>query len=487
MKISLIVRLLAFLLACACLSVATAQSSGKPATPADTTTGMTVRPTPAPAAGGSFAIPRLSLPVPEAAPVSAPSRLPTEPVLVDRIVAIVNAEAITDRDLRQKVDAISRRLKTQGVALPPPQELQRQVLERMVNDAAQLQAARDLGIRMDEVTIDRAIARIAQESQLSVAQFRSRIEADGMSFQSFRQDIAGELTIARFKEREIDSRIQVSESEVDVYLAEQKTAAIEFNIAQILVALGEDAPADKVAKARQQAQAIVRMGRSGTDFARIVSSLASTGDPVQGGLTGMRTVDRLPALFVEAVMPLKPGEVADEVRSPAGFHILKLIERRGGGWSSAASGPVKQTRVRHILIRVSGLNTQTEVIRRLTEIAERMRAGTVDFADMARQYSVDGSAGQGGDLGLVYQGDTVQEFERAMDALAIGQISDPVQSPFGYHLIQVIERRTDEASPERVRSATRNLLRTRKSNERFQEWTTEVRDRAYVEYRLDEN
>jgi peptidyl-prolyl cis-trans isomerase SurA len=228
------------------------------------------------------------------------------------------------------------------------------------------------------------------------------------------------------------------------------------------------------------------MARAGGDFARIVGSLSSTSEPVQGGITGMRTVDRLPAMFVEAVTPLKPGEVADEVRSPAGFHILKLIERRGGGWSDAGSGPVKQTRVRHILIRVNELNSETEVIRRLNEIAGRMRAGSVDFADMARQYSVDGSAGQGGDLGLVYQGDTVPEFERAMDALEIGQISEPVRSPFGYHLIQVTERRTDEASPERVRSATRNLLRVRKSNERFQEWTTEVRDRAYVEYRLDD-
>jgi len=480
MKILLTVRLLAFLLACASFSVALAQLSGAPA---NNLTGATV----APAGGPSFATPGLlSSPGPAPAPVSAPNRLPSDPVLIDRIVAIVNAEAITDRELRQKVAAISRRLTSQGVTLPPPQELQRQLLERMVSDAAQQQAAREAGIRIDEVTIDRAVARIAQESQLTVAQFRARLEADGVSFQTLRQDIAGEMTVSRFREREIDSRIQVSESEVDVYIAEQKTAAIEFNLAQILVAVSEDAPADKVAKARQQAQDIVRMGRTGTDFARIVSSLASTGEPVQGGLTGMRTVDRLPALFVEAVMPLKPGEVADEVRSPAGFHILKMIERRGGGWSDVGSGPVKQTRVRHILIRVNELNTETEVIRRLTEIAERMRAGLVDFADMARQYSVDGSAGQGGDLGLVYQGDTVPEFERAMDALEVGQISEPVRSPFGYHLIQVNERRTDEASADRVRSATRNLLRTRKSNERFQEWITEVRDRAYVEYRLED-
>jgi peptidyl-prolyl cis-trans isomerase SurA len=479
MKIPLTVRLLAVFLACTSSSAALAQLSG---TPAGSTTGATG----APAGGASFATPRLSTsPRPAAVPAAA-NRLPSEPILIDRIVAVVNAEAITDRELRQKVDTVSQRLRSQGVTLPPPQELQRQLLERMIGDAAQQQAARESGIRIDEVTIDRTVARIAQDSQMTVAQFRARLEADGVSFQSFRQDVANELTVSRFREREIDSRIQVSESEVDVYLAEQKTAAVEFNIAQIMVAISEDAPAETVAKARQQAQSIVQMARAGGDFARIVSSLSSTSEPVQGGITGMRTVDRLPAMFVEAVTPLKPGEVADEVRSPAGFHILKLIERRGGGWSDAGSGPVKQTRVRHILIRVNELNSETEVIRRLNEIAGRMRAGSVDFADMARQYSVDGSAGQGGDLGLVYQGDTVPEFERAMDALEIGQISEPVRSPFGYHLIQVTERRTDEASPERVRSATRNLLRIRKSNERFQEWTTEVRDRAYVEYRLDD-
>jgi len=480
MKIPLTVRLLAFVLACASFSVALAQLTGAPANNLTGTTG-------APAGGASFATPGLlTSPRPAPAPASAANRLPSEPVLVDRIVAIVNAEAITERELRQKLDVVSRRLRSQGVTLPPPQELQRQLLERMVSEAAQQQAAREAGGRIDEVTIDRAVARIAQDAQLTVAQFRARIEADGVPFQTFRQEIAGELTVSRFREREIDSRIQVSESEVDVFLAEQKTAAIEFNIAQILVPIGEDAPADKVANARQQAQGIVRMGRAGTDFARIVSNLASTGEPVQGGITGMRTVDRLPALFVEAVSPLKPGEVADEVRSPSGFHILKVIERRGGGWSDVGSGPVKQTRVRHILIRVNELNNETQVIRRLTEIADRTRGGSVDFADMARQYSVDGSAGQGGDLGWVYQGDTVQEFERAMDALEIGQISEPVRSPFGFHLIQVLERRTDEASTDRVRSATRNLLRTRKSNERFQEWVTEVRDRAYVEYRLED-
>jgi len=174
------------------------------------------------------------------------------------------------------------------------------------------------------------------------------------------------------------------------------------------------------------------------------------------------------------------------VRSPAGLHVLKLLERRAGGVTKLAGAPVRQTRARHILVRVNELNTEAEVVRRLTEIRQRIEGGTAQFPDMARQYSADGSAGQGGDLGWVYPGDTVPEFERAMDALEPGAIAGPVRSPFGYHLIQVVERRTDEASPDRIRSAIRNELRQRKAAEAYQQWVAQTRDRAYVEYRLDE-
>jgi peptidyl-prolyl cis-trans isomerase SurA len=178
--------------------------------------------------------------------------------------------------------------------------------------------------------------------------------------------------------------------------------------------------------------------------------------------------------------------ISPVVRSPAGFHVLKLIERRSAGGSRISSAPVRQTRARHILVRVNELNPESEVVRRLTEIRERIEAGTVEFADMARQYSADGSAQQGGDLGWVYPGDTVPEFERAMDALEPGKTAGPVRTPFGFHLIQVTDRRTDEASPERMRAAARGALRERKTAEAYQEWATQVRDRAYVEYRLDD-
>lgn len=428
--------------------------------------------------------------LPAVAPAPLASARATDPVLVDRVVAVVNNEAITARELEVRTRSIEQRLRGQNVQLPPMQELQRQVLERMIVDRAATQAARDAGIRIDDAAIDRAIGRIAQEQKLSVAQLRQRIEADGQSFIGFRQEVGSEMTVGRMRERDIEGRVQVSEAEVDALLAEQGAgggaAAAEFNIAQLLVRVPENASPEVVERARQRAEAIAREARGGVDFGRLVTKLSESSDVISGGVLGMRTVDRLPPMFVQAVEPLAPGEVAQVVRSPAGFHVLKLIDRRNGGLGKLAGAPVRQTRARHILVRVDELNPESEAIRLLTEIRGRIEGGTVTFEDMARQYSKDGTAAAGGDLGWVYPGDTVPEFERAMDELQPGRIAGPVQSPFGYHLIQVLERRTDEASPDRVRAAARNAIRERKGAEAYQEWLTQVRDRAYVDLRLED-
>ncbi len=425
-----------------------------------------------------------------AAAAGAQSRpVQPEPRLVDRVVAVVNTEAITEIELDQRIRTIAQRARLQGVALPPEDQLRRQVLERMVVDRALQQAAREAGVRVDDASVDRAIARIAQDANLNIAQLRERVESDGSSFAAFRQEVASEMTVARAREREVDSRVQVSEAEIDAALAARAEAPAgpsELNLAQVLVRVPEDASGDMVERARQRAEAVAREVRGGADPGRLIAASGDGPDALTGGLTGLRPADRLPALFVQAVASLSPGQVAEVVRSPAGFHVLKVIDRRDAGSARIASAPVRQTRARHILIRVNEINPESEVIRRLSEIRERLEGGTVSFVDMARQYSVDGSASQGGDLGWVYPGDTVPEFERAMDALEPGGISVPVRSPFGYHLIQVVERRTDEASPERIRAATRNALRERKAAEAFQEWVAQVRDRAYVVIRLDE-
>ena len=435
---------------------------------------------PAPA---SPALPAATASTPAAAAASR------EPILVDRVVAVVNSEAITARELEIRTRSIEKRLRGQNVQLPPIEELRKQVLERMIVDRAATQAAREAGIRIDDAAIDRAIGRIAQDSKLSMAQLRQRVEADGQSFSGFRQEVASEMAIGRLRERDIEGRVQVSEAEVDALLAEQAgggAAAAELNIAQLLVRVPENAPPEVVERARLRAEAIAREARGGVDFGRLVTNLSDGTDAISGGELGMRTVDRLPPSFVQAVEPLAPGEIAPVLRSPAGFHVIKLVDRRDGGLAKLAGAPVRQTRARHILVRVDELNPESEVIRRLTEIRQRIEGGTVSFADMARQYSKDGTASAGGDLGWVYPGDTVPEFERAMDDLAPGRIAGPVQSPFGYHLIEVVERRTDGASPDRVRAAARNAIRERKSAEAYREWLSQVRDRAYVDMRLEE-
>jgi len=445
-----------------------------------------------PAAPGvpGFGVPALSSP--STAP-GAPAA-PLGPRAVDRVVAIVNAEAITEGELDRRSRAVLRRLQSQGGGAPPADELRRQVLERMILERAQVQAARDAGVRIDEATVDRTIARIAEDAKLSVAQLRERLTAEGTTFPMFRQEVTTELTIGRFREREVDARIQVSEAEIDAYLAEQSAAGAdapaEYNIAQIVVRVSEGASADEIERARVRAEAIAAEARGGVPFEQIAARLADTPEgasgAITGGVLGMRPADRLPPLFVEAVAPLAAGQVAPVVRSPAGFHVLRLTDRRSAGPLKIVGVPVRQTRVRHILVRINELNPEAEVVRRLSEIRQRIEGGTADFAEMARQYSADGSASQGGELGWVYPGDTVPEFERAMDGLAPSQIAGPVRSPFGYHLIQVTERRTDEASPDRIRAAARNALRERKLTEALQDWAAQIRDRAYVEYRLED-
>lgn len=435
----------------------------------------------------------VAAPVPSATPPQAPSARPATPVPVDRVVAVVNAEAITEQELVQRTRSIAQRARQQGLQLPPADQLQRQVLDRMIVDRAALQAAREAGIRIDDAMVDRALARIAAESSLTVPQLRQRLESEGMSFTLFRQELVGEMAVARLREREIDARIQVSEAEIDAAIAEQaaggaSAAQAEYDISQILVRVPEGAGPDVVERARERAEAIAREARAGADFARLASAAAAAAgnDAVVGGSLGMRSAERLPPVFVQAVQSLQPGGIPPIVRSDAGFHVLRLNDRRNAGQGASLAAPVRQTRARHILIRVNEINPEAEVVRRLTEIRQRIEGGTVDFADMARQYSVDGSAAQGGDLGWVYPGDTVPEFERAMDGLQPGQVAGPVRSPFGYHLIQVVERRTDEASPDRIRAAVRNGLRERKAAEAFQEWIAQIRDRAYVDVRLDE-
>jgi peptidyl-prolyl cis-trans isomerase SurA len=406
-------------------------------------------------------------------------------VPVDRIVAIVNKEVVTASELAEQVDFARRQLRRQGIAAPDRAVLERQILERLILEKAQLQLAREGGIRVDETQLDRAIERIAQNNNLSVAGFRQMLEKDGVQLERFREEVRSQIMLTRLREREVDERIQVSESEISLYLEETKAAGgaqSEYNLAHIVVRLPEQASPERIEQERARAEKARAEARAGGDFGALAASTSDAADALQGGAMGWRSEDRLPELYAGALKAMRPGEVSEVLRSPAGFHVLKLIERRGA--SSVA--PVTQTRVRHILLRPSEVVSEAEARRRLLDLRERIVTGGADFAELARVHSQDPTAARGGDMDWVLPGDTVPEFERAMEALKPGEVSQPVKSPFGWHLIQVLERRAAGLTPERLRLQARMTLRERKAEEAYQEWLRLLRDRTYVEIRLED-
>jgi len=408
---------------------------------------------------------------------------PVQPIAADRIIAVVNDEVITLHELRSRLSTVERQLRQQGTQLPPRDVLEKHVLERMVVERVQYQLAREGGLRVDDAQLDQALVRIAQGNRMSLAEFRAALEKDGISWSKFREEIRGEIVVARLREREVDNRITVADGEIDNFLANaQDSGSEEYLVSHILLRVPEQAKPEQLARLRARAEEILAQVRRGADFAQLAASHSDAPDGLSGGSMGWRALDRLPGLFAEAVPRLKAGEASEILRSPAGFHVLKLVDRRGGAVTIA---PVQQTRARHILVKTSELVSEAEARRRLVVLKERIDNGA-DFAELARQHSNDLSAAKSGDLGWLTPGDTVPEFERPMDALKPGQVSEPVQSPFGWHLIQVLERRVD-ASQERVRQHARQVLRERKSDEAYQDWLRQMRDRAYVEYRIEDN
>jgi peptidyl-prolyl cis-trans isomerase SurA len=409
-------------------------------------------------------------------------------VLVDRIVAVVNKEVITSSELADQVAAAERELHRQGTPLPDHATLERQVLERLILVKAQLQLARDTGIKVDDVQLDRAIERIAERNKMSVGEFRRALERDGVQFDKFSSEVRDQIILTRLRQREVDDKIQVSDSEIDLFLEQNKENALasklEYNVAHILVRLPDQASPEQLEAARARAEKARAEALAGGDFAKLAASYSDGPDALKGGALGWRAADRLPELFSEALKNMKPGDVSEVLRSPAGFHLLKLLDKREAG--GVDGPPIKQTHVRHILIRTNEAVSEADARRRLEDLRERIVRGGADFATLARLHSEDSSAAHGGDLGWLYPGDTVPDFERAMDALKPGEISQPVKTPFGWHLIQVLERRTASMSAERRRLVARQVLRERKADEAYQEWLRQLRDQTYVELRLDE-
>jgi peptidyl-prolyl cis-trans isomerase SurA len=404
-------------------------------------------------------------------------------VLLDRIVAVVNEDVITRRDLDDRIKVVVGQLRQQGTTPPPADVLQKQVLERMIYAHVQLQFAKETGLRVDDGQLDKALARIAEDNKISLATMRETLEKDGVSFAKFREDIRDEITMSRLREREVDNKITVADSEVDNLLTatQQEGKLEEYNVSHILIRVPEQASPEQISDRRARAEQALAQINSGADFRQVAASFSEAPDAIQGGSMGWREPARLPAIFAEAIKGLKNGEVSGVLRSPNGLHIVRLNDRRGQN----APHIVSQTHPRHILIKTSEVVSENDARERLVKLKERLD-NNADFAELARLQSEDASASRGGDLGWLSPGDTVPEFEKAMDELKPGQISGPVRSPFGWHLIQVMERRTQDMSQQQQRLQARLSLRAQKSEEAYQEWLRQLRDKAFVDYRLEE-
>ncbi len=405
-------------------------------------------------------------------------------VPLDRIIAVVNDDVIVMSELENRVRTIRAQLRQSGTAPPPESVLERQVLERLILDRLQLQMAENVGIRIDDATLNRAVAQLAQQNGLSVRQFRDILERDGYDFARFREDVRNEIIISRLQQRQINNRISVTEREIENYLAtraQQSDPDTEYRLAHILIGVPEAASPEAIASARAKAEDVLASVRTGADFAQTAVAVSDGQQALQGGDLGWRKQQQLPTIFAELVRDMQPGDVAGPIRSASGFHLVKLVETRG-----QEKHVITQTHARHILIRPDELTSEAEARRQLEQLRTRIENGE-PFAELARAHSDDrGSAVSGGELGWLSPGDTVPDFESVMNGLAAGEVSEPFRSQFGWHIVQVVERRRYDGTEEVRRAQALEQIRQRKSEQELDTWLRELRDEAYVEYRLEE-
>ncbi|MEY4712187.1 MAG: hypothetical protein RIS88_1637 [Pseudomonadota bacterium] len=414
----------------------------------------------------------------------APAAAPARPA--DFIVAVVNSEPITNNEVRARLARVQQQMAMDRVTRPARPELLRQILERLINERAQLQMARQSGLKIDDSAVDEAERNVARQNGTDVAELRRRLAADGVSQVVFREDLHNQLLLSRVREREMDARIRVTEAEIDQLLREQQSTSpeeIEWNLAQILVAVPETASAAQLEALAAKSRGLRDRARTGEDFAALARQASDAtgngpGGAGNGGAFGLRAGDRYPSLFLEAVASLPVGGVTEVLRSGAGFHVVKVLDKQVTGGLS-----VVQSRTRHILLRPGPQLTEAAARQRLADFRQRILAGQGDFADLARDNSQDGSAPNGGDLGWASPGMFVPEFEDVMNSLAPGQIAEPFASRFGIHLVQLLERRRGVPSVREQRDIARNQIRMKKAEESFNQWAQETRGRAFVDLR----
>lgn len=418
-------------------------------------------------------------------PATAQTTVPQQQRATDFIVAVVNSEPVTNQEVMRELQRAKQQLAQQGKTQVNPQELARQVLDRLINDKIQLQLAKETGIKVDDAALDLAEQNIARQNQIDLATLRQKLAAEGMTASQFRAQLRDQLTLTRLRERDLEPRVRVSDQEVEQVLRDQQSnntdpASMEINLSQILVAVPENATPVQVDALEARAKRALERARAGNDFVELVREFSDAPDRANGGQLGLRTADRYPPLFVEATKTLNAGDISALVRSGAGFHILKVTEKKSTGLPAMA---VTQSRARHILLRVTPQMTEAAARSKLMEFKKQIIAGKDDFAALAKEFSQDGSAAQGGDLGWANPGMFVPEFEEVMNRLAPSQISDPLVSRFGVHLIQLMERRKAALNPREQKETLRAQLREKKLDEAYITWTRDLRGRAYIEMR----
>lgn len=424
---------------------------------------------------------QLSLKPAATAATSPPSNAPRT---IDFIVALVNAEPITNHEVRARLQRVEQQITQQGGAMPAREQLAREVLEQLVSERAQLQQAKELGVQVDDATLVQAEESIAAQNQMSLADFRRRLASEGVDANRLRSDLRNQILLQRLREREVESRVQVSEADIDAYIREQGAntalSELQLNLAHVLVRVPEGTPEARVNELQARAQQVADRARAGGDFAALARGFSDAPEKVNGGEFGPRPADRLPDLFVNATRSLNVGDVVGPLRSPAGFHVLKLLDKRQAGLPEVF---VTQTRARHMLLRVTPQLTAQAAAEQLARYRQQIVAAQATFADLARQHSQDGSAAEGGDLGWASPGQFVPEFEQVMNSLKPGEISQPLASRFGVHLIQVSERRDQPLTQREQRDLIRGALREKKADEALSTWLQDLRSRAFVEYR----
>jgi peptidyl-prolyl cis-trans isomerase SurA len=437
---------------------------------------------------GAFALAALAqgpAPGPRPAPTPPPPlRNETPTIALDRVVAVVNDEALTSFEIDQSKRSTLQQMKEAKVQPPPADVLEKQVIERLITERALMQYAKESGVRVDDTTVERTILRVAQDNKLTPEEFRKVLERENIPYAKYREEVRKEVIIQRLREREVDNKVYVSDAEVDQYLATvaaQAGGETEYLLSHVLVRVPEQASPDQIDGRRRRAEQALADIKKGTEFSQVAASFSDAPDALQGGSLGWRTPARLPTIFGEVVRGMKNEDVSGVLRSAAGFHIVKLVDSR----SRNAPTVIEQTRARHILIKVNEIVSETEGKTRIDRIRDRLLTGA-KFEDQAKTLSEDASSAKGGDLGWLSPGDTVPDFEQAMAKLKLDEISPAVRSPFGWHLIQVQERRKQDITLERQRSQARLALQQRKSDEAFQEFVRQTRDRAFVEYKSEE-